>query len=169
MRGLQRLAATGVTLIAMPCNTAHRDYDFLAATIEVPLLNIVDETIAAVPSGVHNVALLATPATVDSGLYQAGLDRRGIAVTHDPRQQSQVDALLDAIKAATPGTEIGSHWRNLVEHAQQAGADALLVACTDLTVAVGASAPALPVVDSAQCLARALVQRYRAGLAQGPC
>ncbi|MBK7331445.1 MAG: aspartate/glutamate racemase family protein [Betaproteobacteria bacterium] len=37
-----RLLAAGATLLAMPCNTAHRWYDDLARGIDVPFLHIAD-------------------------------------------------------------------------------------------------------------------------------
>ncbi len=48
--GLQELAGTGVAFVAMPCNTAHIYYDDLAASIDVPLLNMVDEALRAAPA-----------------------------------------------------------------------------------------------------------------------
>ncbi len=45
LAGLQRLAGTGVAFVAMPCNTAHIYYDDLAASIDAPLLNMVDEAL----------------------------------------------------------------------------------------------------------------------------
>ena len=41
--GIQRLESTGVDFIAMPCNTAHVYYDSLAASVRVPLLNIITD------------------------------------------------------------------------------------------------------------------------------
>jgi len=74
IRGLQRLEATGVAYIAMPCNSAHIYYEALARSVSVPLLNMISETVAQVPLGAC-VTLVATPITHESKLYQQGLER----------------------------------------------------------------------------------------------
>ena len=63
LEGLRWLGRTGVDFIAIPCNTAHIYFDDLAAAAQVPLINMVDETVAAVPAEVETMALLATRAT----------------------------------------------------------------------------------------------------------
>ena len=60
-----RLLAAGATLLAMPCNTAHRWYDDLARGIAVPFLHIADaatdDVAARVPAGATVGDLFAIP------------------------------------------------------------------------------------------------------------
>lgn len=46
--GLERLAATGVAFIAMPCNTAHIYHARVSASIPVPLLSMVSQAVTLV-------------------------------------------------------------------------------------------------------------------------
>ena len=57
--GLRQLELTGVDFTAMPCNSAHVYYDDLAASIEIPLLNIISETLCnlAGPVELHLLVL----------------------------------------------------------------------------------------------------------------
>jgi aspartate racemase len=71
--GLQNLVDAGVAFIAMPCNSVHRYYMRLTNAIPVPLLNMIDEATAALPSNAKKIALLATRPTIDGGLYQPAL------------------------------------------------------------------------------------------------
>ena len=68
----QRLVRAGASVMVMPCNTAHLWFEPLQEALGVPMLHIVDATLAELDSGpghtVH-VGLLATPATTFSGLY----------------------------------------------------------------------------------------------------
>jgi aspartate racemase len=73
MSGLKELAGFGADFIVMPCNIAHVYYDELKNSIKMPLLNIVDETIARLPRQCRSVALFAARGTADSGLYQEGI------------------------------------------------------------------------------------------------
>ncbi|ASG68450.1 hypothetical protein CDV26_08635 [Francisella halioticida] len=50
VQGLIRLQSWGAKLIAMPCNMAHRYFEQLQASINVPLLNIIDATLAKLPN-----------------------------------------------------------------------------------------------------------------------
>lgn len=49
IEGAQKLESTGVEFIAMPCNTAHLYFEELQRSLSVPILNIVDETLQAIP------------------------------------------------------------------------------------------------------------------------
>lgn len=43
----------------MPCNTAHLYFEELQCSLSIPILNIVDETLKAIPETAKRVALLA--------------------------------------------------------------------------------------------------------------
>jgi aspartate racemase len=95
--GLRRLASTGVALIAMPCNTAHIFFRDLAAAIDVPLLNMVDLALQALPGAAGQVALLATRPTAAARMYQNALEHAGKAVYWNEALQARVDQLIQAI------------------------------------------------------------------------
>ena len=67
----KKLVAYGAEVIAIPCNTAHYFYDRLAAEIDIPILNIIAESVKRLSEdGVKRFGLLATEGTVKSGTYQ---------------------------------------------------------------------------------------------------
>ena len=158
--GLEKLARGGVRFIAMPCNTAHIYYDRLAAAVDVPLLHIVRETAGALDAGARSVALLATRATAESGLYQGPLRAAGVDVLERQAWQDRVDRLLVAIKAGDPDREPAAAWRELVAEIAAAGADTLVLGCTDLAPLARRRTAGLAVLDSSLCLARAVVRRF---------
>lgn len=158
--GLRRLAATGVAFVAMPCNTVHVFYEELRGCLGVPLLNMIDETLAAVPPAAERVALLATRTTADAGLYQRGAERAGLELVTPGGWQTRVDALIKTIKTSPDRAEAQRMWDGLVADAARAGADTVLLGCTDLN-AVDARVPeGLTLFDATRCLARATVRRY---------
>ena len=64
----KRLVAFGAQIIAIPCNTAHYFFDRLASEVEVPILNIIEESVKALErDGVKRFGLRATEGTVKSG------------------------------------------------------------------------------------------------------
>jgi aspartate racemase len=160
--GLRHLESTGVDFIAMPCNTAHIYYPDLSALIDVPLLNMIDITLQSRPPEVQRLALLATRPTVAGGLYQAGAVQFGIELVVEEEWQTMVDRVLSAIDDGR--IEIArSHWNDLASRLRAAGLGAAVVACTDLNVVSSGNSSDLLLLDSSACLARATVERWRAG------
>jgi aspartate racemase len=159
--GLRHLESTGVDFIAMPCNSVHKYYPEIAAQIEVPLLNMIDITVQARPESVKRLALLATRFTVAAGLYQAEAAKYGVEMLVSEDWQTTVDSVLTLIDEGQIDTA-RSHWNDLLTHLEAAKVDAAVVACTDLNVVSAGGVSRLPLLDSALCLARATVARWRA-------
>jgi aspartate racemase len=159
--GLRRLAGTGVALIAMPCNTAHIFFDQLAAAIDIPLLNMVDLALAALPAGAGRIALLATRPTATARLYQDAIERSGRAVYHDETLQQGVDNLLRQIKSSTDAPATRAAWDALLRDLAPR-ADAALLACTDLNAMRATGEPPLALVDATAILAAETVRAWRA-------
>lgn len=159
--GLRQLESIGVAFVAMPCNTAHIYYADLASSIRVPLLNMVDEALRALPASAARVALLATRLTAEAGIYQAAAARVGLELASPQRWQAQVDQLLGAIKSSADRRAARDKWCRLLEDLAAHQIDTVLLACTDLN-AVSQAHAGLAVLDATQCLAAATVREWRA-------
>jgi aspartate racemase len=78
---IRRLAAAGVDFVAMTANTPHIVFDELAAQSSVPLLSIVEVTVAeATRRGLGRLGLLGTRFTMEAPFYPTVAGRNGIAV-----------------------------------------------------------------------------------------
>src|SRR5215213_6087895 len=132
LAGLRKLEDAGVAFMAMPCNSAHIYFERLAAGIHVPLLNMIDTALAALPAASNTVALLATRPTFEARMYQNAIERAGKQLLPGEVWQARVDALILAIKSASDRAPARELWRELVGDLHAAGADTLLLACTDL-------------------------------------
>ena len=84
----------------MPCNSAHIYFEQLAAGMHVPLLNMIDVALAALPAASNTVALLATRPTVEARIYQDAIERAGKRLLVGEVWQARVDALILAIKSS---------------------------------------------------------------------
>ena len=160
INGAQKLESTGVDFIALPCNTAHLYFDELQNSVSVPILNMVDEAIKEIPNHVKNVALLATDVTVQSGIYQDRIVKRGIDYIHKDSWQRDTTQIISKIKIGNL-REASALWHTLcVELAETV--DAVIIACTDLNVVSNIETNSLYFVDSSTCLAKAVVNNYLA-------
>ena len=158
-QGLQRLEGGGVDFVAMPCNTAHCYYDRLAADSGVPLLNMVSEGVGALQNH-FRIAICATPATIASGLYQKGIAAAGKQTVATERIQPSVSQLIAGIIAGADADRSRALWDEIVAGAIAEGADAVLVACTELNALGELKDNRIAIVDSTAALARATVREY---------
>lgn len=159
------LSNTGCALIAVPCNSAHIWFQEMQHASAVPVLNIVDEatnSIAKELSGGAHVGIMATNATITTGLYQDRLRQRGFQVVgeEDPRIQENVNQgirLLKAGKTDQAAEKLGEATRALIDR----GAEGLVVGCTDISPIADKLRRDLPIpiVDSTESLARVAVSQ----------
>jgi len=158
--GLRKLEQSGAAFIAMPCNSAHIYFERLAAGMHVPLLNMVDVALGALPARSKTAALLATRPTVESRLYQDAIERAGSRVLAGEDWQARVDAIILAIKSSADRAAASALWRDLLADLESAGADTLLLACTDLNAVSATVETPLTLVDATRCLAEAVVEQW---------
>ncbi|HFJ9420737.1 amino-acid racemase [Bacillus cereus] len=153
IEGAQKLESTGASFIAMPCNTAHLYFEELQQSLSIPILNIVGETLKAIPETAKRVALLATEATVQAGIYQDGIAKRNIEYIHHEKWQDMINQIITYIKSGKV-EEARELWNALVLQLREE-VDTAIIACTDLNVVAIED-----FVDSSQCLAKAVVKMY---------
>ncbi|WP_425352594.1 aspartate/glutamate racemase family protein [Methylobacterium terrae] len=165
---LRRLEAAGATCIAMPCNTAHHWHAALQAGTPLPILHIADAVADRLgpPEGAR-IGVLATTGTVAAGIYQDRLALRGYACGL-PDTGGQ-DAVMRAIRLVKAGrlAEATAILRREAEALAAAGAGAVVMACTEIPVALAAVEDPLRacLVDATEALARACVAACRPGTA----
>ena len=105
-------------------------------------------TVAALPKG--RVAMLASPAVRLTGAFDAAFAQAGITPIW-PKDEAAVLALIRRVKAGDSGAEAKQAMAAL---ADLAGADHILVACTELSLLTGALQR--PFTDSLDCLMSAI-------------
>jgi aspartate racemase len=167
LASLRRLAGAGVDFAALTANTAHVVFDELAARSPVPLVSIVEACAAeAGRRGLRRVALLGTRFTMEAPFYPAVFARHEVAVVApDDAERAWLHAryvgeLLrgDFRDATREGTAaIAARLRD------EAGADGVVLAGTELPLLLGADAVAgLPTLDTTALHVEAIVRRLRA-------
>jgi aspartate racemase len=172
---LRRLDDAGCSVAGIPCNTAHAPvlFDRLAETLEregrrLRLLHIVDAIVAItrerVP-GAHLVGVLATDSSIEHRLHDVGLEAAGMdAVVPEPEVQALVQAsVFDPVwglkaRSNPPTARAREALLRAAEHLRERGADAVILGCTELPLAVPEPAwDGLPLINSTRALSRALI------------
>lgn len=173
---VRQLAQMGAGVVGLPCNTAHapRIFDLIraelaAADFDIVLLHMIEEVGRFLQNQLPDakrIGLLATTGTVQVGVYSAVLQPLGFtAVIPLPAMQTEKihPAIYDpnyGIKACGFVTPQARDDLLLgIETLKQAGAEAIILGCTELPLAIPETAVSgLPTIDPTLILARALIR-----------
>jgi aspartate racemase len=164
LEGARFLQDAGATALAIACNTAHHWADALQLAVKIPLLHIADAAVAELVSRKPppaTVGLLGTRETLQSGIYQDRMAAHGISTLEpDEAMQAAIDRAIADVKA-------GEMERACAEFIPAAGAliergaDALVLACTELPLVPCPADLRARMVDPTMALARAIVAHSR--------
>jgi len=160
--GVRVLIAAGAKAIALPCHTAHFwAEDLAAAAAPVPLLHIADAAIAALDAaGLSGatVGVLGTRATWTAGIYQDRLGRRGFGVRGLADTELE-DTVLPAIALVKQGQTARAKplFERAIAALLEGGADAVLLACTEIPAAFAGQPLPAGAIDGTEALARACI------------
>ena len=124
-----------VSCIAIPCVTAHYFHKELQASIPVPIINGVAETVNLLKErGVRKAGIMATDGTVRSQLLSRELDFAGIIpVLPSPERQEDVMHLIyKNVKAGKPADM--DRFRAVQQELLDCGAEIIILGCTELSI-----------------------------------
>lgn len=164
IEGLQKLESNGVGFIAMPCNSAHIYFKELQKSINVPLLNIVEETVRKLPTVSQNITLFSTNPTFQCEIYQKGIIDGGHKMVFKDEWQVKLNKLIQNIKINKENIENIYIWNELIEDVKHEDVETIVIACTDLNVVLERAKHKINIIDSSKCLAESVVSRYLSGV-----
>ncbi len=132
------LQAAGAQFIVIPCNTAHFFFDEISKSVDIPVLNIVRETVKEAKHRfpqLRKLGILATDGTIGTGTYELACEDLGIeCVVPDSAVQSEVMSLIyNDIKAGKRADE--AKLREIIDHLRLKGCSCIVLGCTELSVA----------------------------------
>jgi len=153
------LESQGADFLVMPCNTAHLFSAEIAAAVSIPLINMIEVTADRLKSAdIVKAGLLASTAVHRTDLYLETLQGRQIeSLVPDADNQDRLMAAITDIKAGKTGDEQTNVVQQTADHLSNAGTDALVIACTELSAISSRISTSIPLVDAAQCLAEETV------------
>jgi aspartate racemase len=173
IEGCRGLEKAGADFIIIPCVTVHYFLPQIQAGSPLPILSIIDAVAEAIQAdfpATNTVGLLATVATVESGLFQKRLTGDKIhTLAPETAQQAKIVAAIKDIKDTRPSrtqSEITSDLiaaaRSLIDRKPH-GADAIIAGCTEIPLALAQEHLPVPYFDSLTILARAAI-RFAGGV-----
>ncbi|WP_374466450.1 aspartate/glutamate racemase family protein [Ferrovibrio sp.] len=156
-----QLAGAGADCVLICTNTMHKVADAVAEKAGVPLIHIVDVVGRALAdAGAKRPLLLATRYTMEQDFYRTRLaDRFGIkAMVPEAADRGLVhDVIFEELCCGIVRSQSRQGYLDVIERGRAAGADAVILGCTEIGLLIGPSHTDLPVFDSTLLHAEAAV------------
>lgn len=155
--GLERAGAACVLICT---NTMHMVADEVEARLNVPLINIIDETAHALKDGgAKRPLLLATRYTMEQPFYAERMKRHGIdiMVPDAEGRTATHDIIFDELCAGRVLDRSRDRLVAIINKAKADGADSVILGCTEICLILDPAALPLPGYDSTTIHAEAAV------------
>ncbi len=188
LRSLKRLHRAEADFAAIPCNTAHAFLPAIAADIPLPLVHVVAETVDYVLShhpSAGRVGLLATTGTCRFDLFGQVFASHGVELVYptdsedesDPSNLQEKLVMRAVYGSRKDGKRSGGIKAGLLDEGdpsprdllreaakgliEQQGAEVVILACSEISLALGPNDATVPVVDTMDVLALAALDLAR--------
>lgn len=152
VRGIRTLEAGGAECIAVACHAAYHWYDDLVAASRIPIIHIADavgQALAQRALSSASVGVMAAGATLRSGFYTRKLAQIGYSSVLLSNISNE-SLVFPAIKLVKQGraNEAAPMFRTAIAQLRAAGASSVILACTEIPIALGLE----PAPEDADCI-----------------
>ncbi|MCQ4110849.1 aspartate/glutamate racemase family protein [Aeromonas sp. JL9] len=157
----RKLQDGGADFLLIGTNTMHKVAPEIEAAIDIPLLHIADATAAKLRAdGITRVGLLGTRFTMEQDFYKGRLQERfGLAVlVPDEAGRERVHRIIyDELCLGETRASSRAEYLAIIEELAAAGAEAVILGCTEIALLVGDARAAVPLYDTTAIHAEAAV------------
>ena len=151
----------GADFIVICTNTMHKLAEQVQACLNIPLLHIADSTAKEITSkNIKKVGLLGTEFTMKQDFYKGRLaDKFGLEVFIPNDEDCQIvhRIIYQELVAGIIKDESRQQYRQIIQKLVDAGAEAIILGCTEIMLLVSPADSAVPVFDTTEIHAQAAV------------
>lgn len=165
------LQHAGADFLVLPCNLAHAYLEDVRRSVQIPILNMIDETVTYIVTNhpeCRVIGLIASTATLECGLYEDAFrrhDQRLLIRPSEIVQESNVMVAIygrDGIKSGhktKPRTLLMEAAHSLIKQ----GADLIIAGCTEVSVVMNSTNSPFSIVDPLEVIARVAIRMATRG------
>ena len=157
----RKLQDGGADFLLIGTNTMHKVAPEIEAAINIPLLHIADATAAKLRAdGITRVGLLGTRFTMEQDFYKGRLQERfGLVVlVPDEAGRERVHRIIyDELCLGEIRESSRAEYLAIIAGLAAAGAEAVILGCTEIALLVGDARAAVPLYDTTAIHAEAAV------------
>lgn len=159
---VKNLERAGADFIIIPCNTSHYFYSEVQKSVNIPILNIIEETtnhvIEKMPN-IQRIGLLSTLVTVKGKLYHKTFNEKGVEViVPNGNDQTKVTEVIEAVKIGKNENETKLKIIDVANKLIDVGAECIIIGCTEISIVFKDGDLSVPVFNSNQILAEKSVK-----------
>jgi aspartate racemase len=155
-----RLESIGAECIVLCTNTMHKVAGVIAATVSVPMLNVIDVTADAIgASRLDTVALLGTRFTMGEPFYGERMAAHSITTLTPSGEDRRVvnDVIYGELVRGEIRDESRTAYQGVIERLVDRGAQGVILGCTEIELLIGPEDCSVPVFPSTRLHAQAAV------------
>lgn len=158
-RSALRLRAAGAEVIGLATNTMHLVAEQMMAGVDAPFVHIADPTAdALLTDGFRTVGLLGTRFTMEMGFYRERLEQRGLTALIPEVDRTNLNGIIyDELCLGIVREESRKVYVDAIARLAARGAEAVILGCTEIGMLIDDAVSPLPVFDTTDLHARALV------------
>lgn len=164
-RAARQLEAAGADFALIATNTMHKVFDDVQASVDIPLLSLLDAVGDAIAGqGLDVVGLLGTRFTMETAFYPEALADRDIEVLTPPAtDRAAVDRVIyEELVAGELRAASRCRFVEIIERLTERGAQGVVLGCTEIPLLVKAGDVDVPLFDTTAIHAEAAL-RYALG------
>jgi aspartate racemase len=153
------LEAAGAGVIGLATNTMHIVADAIVEAIAIPFVHIADPTSdALLADRFETVGLLGTRFTMEMSFYRDRLASRGLTALIPEVGRTNLNGIIyEELCRGIVRDESRRIYVKAIEELNARGAEAVILGCTEITMLIDDDVSPLPVYDTTDLHARALV------------
>lgn len=158
----QSVERAGADFVVLCTNTMHKFADEIQVSIRIPFLHIADATALKVKAaGLTRIGLLGTRFTMEEDFYKGRLsEKHGLSVLIPTDKEREIvhHVIYNELVLGDIKPESRAHYVRIMEQLVQAGAEGIILGCTEIGLLVHAEDSAVPLFDTARIHAVAAVE-----------
>ena len=156
----RRLEQAGATALLIGANSMHRAYDDIVAAVSVPVIHIADAVGARMEAnGTKIAALIGSRNVMLETFYRKRLVAHGVTLL--PPVMDNVDEIdriiYEELMQGRATRSAERTFKTLITNMSQAGAQGVVLGCTELDMVIDVDANVLPIYDGTRIHAEAAV------------
>ena len=148
----QHVEAGGADFVVICTNTMHKMADDVEAAIDIPLLHIADATADEIKKrGLQAVGLLGTKFTMEEDFYRGRLvEVHGLEVLIPGTDDREIvhRVIYDELVLGEIKSESRNQYRRIIEKLIAAGAQGIILGCTEIGLLVKEEDSSVPLFDT---------------------
>jgi len=161
----QNLEKAGADFIIIPCNTAHYFLSSIQESVNIPVLNMLEETAKETKKRIpqiKKVGLLASIGVYKSEIYHQHFKKFNIEViSPQEKDKEEIMKVIYTIKAGDLSKRVKKNILKITQKLIDKGVEAIITGCTEIPLILKEQDILVPLMDPTQILAKAAAKKAR--------